>query len=179
MTLAWTIAPACGLNFPHVLLQQDLQDQLQVVPIAVSRVHTASLVAAIDCQPAAGTIVLVRQCLSLSQAISEPSADNGLHLATTWRNCRSYTCGRQTCGEVAHATQRTLIDQFLPAFRTLSATSETPPPTPAAQPRSEEGIASAIVYPDASNPILMLNVVFYILYVVICIGVLFRWERCR
>jgi hypothetical protein len=89
VAVTWRIVPACGANFQSAVLQQDREDQLRAASIAVSRVHIASLVASVDCQPARASLS-VQQCFSLSQAVAEPSAANGLHLATMWRNCQAY-----------------------------------------------------------------------------------------
>jgi hypothetical protein len=178
VSVAWKIAPTCGANFPSAILQQDLEDQLRAASIAVSRVHTAGLLADINCQAGGARSVPVQQCLSLSQAVSEPSAANGLHLTTTWRNCQSYVCSRQNCGQFGRATQHALIGQFIPAFRELRAQRKAPDSPPASESRLAEGTSIPVVY-AVSEPVLKPSVIFYMLYILTCIAVLARWQWCK
>ena len=178
VSVTWKISPACGTNFPSAALQQNLEDHLRAESIAVSRVYTAGLTADISCQPAGMRSVAAQQCLALSQAVPQPSAANGLHLATTWRNCQSYTCSKQNCSEFARATQRTLAGQFISALRAPKAESQVP--GPAATPVSPSERAS-IPFVSASVPRSILNpgAIIYMLYILTCMAVLARWQWCR
>jgi len=160
---------------PGSVLQQELGDQLRAASIVVSRVQSAGLVAAIDCQPATANRLSAQQCLSLLQAVSDSSAANGLHLTTTWRNCQTYKCGKQTCGQLASTTQSNLVGQFIPAFRALIAKNETAAPQPAAELQPMEASLSPVVYAPASKPGLKPWVVFFSAYILICLAVLTRW----
>jgi hypothetical protein len=179
VSVAWKIAPTCGGNFQGAVLQQDLEDALRAASIAVSRIHTAGLVADINCQAGSPKGIPVQQCLSLSQAVADPSAANGLHLATTWRNCQSYQCGRQNCGQLARAAQHALVAQFVPAFRALRAENKVPEPSPATEAHVAEGIAMPVVYAAVSKPVLKPSAIFYMVYILLCIAVLARWQWCR
>ena len=179
VSVAWKIAPICGANFPSDVLRQDLEDQLRAASIVISRIHTAGLVADIDCEAAAARSVLVQQCLGLSQAVAEPSAANGLHLSTTWRNCQSYVCSKQNCGWFARGTQHALIDQFILTFRALRAKSKAPDLLPATESQLAEGTSVPVVYAAIAKPILKPSAVFYMLYILTCIAVLARWQWCR
>ena len=177
VSVAWNTSAACGTSFSRDVLQQDLKDRLGMASIAVSRVSRASLLTDMDCHPATTRSMSVQQCLSLSQPVAEPSATNGLHLATTWRSCRSYFCSRQNCGPVARATQRLLLDEFIPAFRTLAAHAD-PAGQPSA-PHSTEGIPIPILPGVASETVVKPGAIFYMLYILTCVAVVIRWEWYR
>jgi hypothetical protein len=174
VSIVWKIAPSCGATFPTAALHQELEDQLRAASIGVSRANSAGLVTAIDCQPTSTSMVPVQQCLSLSQAVSEPTAANGLHLATTWRNCRAYTCSKQTCGQLAHNAQRALVDQFIPAFRALSTKTEARVQSPV--PQHQDVVAASVAYVAAPEPVLNPVVVFYMVYILACVSVLLLWQ---
>src|SRR5262249_17964504 len=124
-----------------------------------------------------GTLyILVDQCLSLSQAV--PAA-NGLHLATTWRNCHSLMCAKENCGELTRATQRTLISQFIPAFRTLSTRSEVADPPAVSVYQSADLTSPPAVHAVASKPVLNREIIFYTLYILTCVVLAARWHWCR
>jgi hypothetical protein len=175
VSVDWKISTTCGEMIPSSTLQQNLADQLRAASITVSRVQASSLIASIDCQTVGASRVSTMQCLSLMQAVSEPSAANGLHLTTTWRNCQSYKCGKQNCDQTAGAAQRTLVEQFIPAFRTLTAKSETPTPQPAAEVSPEEASLAPVVSGSPKQQALRPVVVFYAAYILLCIAVLARW----
>ncbi len=175
VSVAWKIAPACGANFAIGPLQQDLEDQLRAESIGVSRVSAAGLVADINCQSFGLRSVSVQQCFALSQAVPDASAANGLHLATTWRNCQSYVCSKQSCGESARAARRTLTSQVIAALRTApgqtaTAAKETRPAEQTPIPLIPAAIPASVLNPGA---------IFYILYILTCIAVLIRWQWCR
>jgi hypothetical protein len=179
VSVAWKIAPACGANFPRAALRQDLEDGLRAGSIAVSRVHTASLTADINCQAGGARSVPVQQCLSLSQAVAEASAANGLHLATTWRSCQSYVCGKQNCGQLARTTQHALVRQFIPAFGALMAASKPAGSPPEAGSGLAGGTSIPVVYAGESKPVSKTGALFYLFYILTCIAVFARWQRCR
>jgi hypothetical protein len=174
VSVDWKISTTCGEMIPSSTLQQDLADQLRAASIGVSRVQASSLVASIDCQAASPNRVSAIQCLSLMQAVSDPSAANGLHLTTTWRNCQSYKCGKQNCAQTAGAAQHTLVEQFIPAFRGLTAKDETPTPQPVADLRPQQASLAPVVS-GAAKQGLKPAVVFYAAYIILCIAVLARW----
>jgi hypothetical protein len=178
------IGQGCGNAFPAAaMLQQNLEQQLGKASIAVARVNMGGLSADISCEPAASQmpfpVVIAQQCLSLSQVVSEASAANGLHLATTWRTCESYKCGGLKCAEKALTAQMVLVDRFLPAFAQLRARHETREP---AATRPEPPIEASVGIPDLGPaPARTLNprVVYYGFYILACVAVLVRWEWCR
>jgi hypothetical protein len=179
VSVAWKISPACGTNFPSAVLQQNLEDQLRAESIAVSRVYTAGLTADISCQSAGMRSVATQQCLALSQAVPQPSAANGLHLATTWRNCQSYTCSKQNCSEFARATQRTLFGQFISVLRARKAQSKVPGAPAAAMSGSSDRAPTPFVSASVPTSILNPGAIIYMLYILTCMAVLARWQWCR
>jgi hypothetical protein len=184
LSLASRTAQSCGGAFAAVNLQQDLEDVLKAASIGVSRVHTATLSNEIDCKAAAAPALAVTQCLSLAQAVPDASAANGLHLATTWRNCQSYNCSGARCGRIAISTERMLADRFIAEFPQKSApvAAAVPivPVVPAAlelPPANAALLPAAYVHADkpALNPV----IVFWSAYILVCIAVLACWGRTR
>jgi len=185
LSLTSQIGQGCGANIPVAALEQDTTQQLSAASIAVSRVHSAGLVTAVDCAPAspqAKVMVTVQHCLGLTQAVSDPSAANGLHLATTWRNCQQYTCGREKCAILARATQRALVDQFVPRSRELRAKSVAPAPVsnpPQMPPLQTQAPIEASVGIDPGDQVPDFRVTFFVLYILACLALLLRWQMRR
>jgi hypothetical protein len=125
----------------------------------------------------------VHQCLSLSQVVSVPSHANGMTMATTWRQCESYTCDGKECQGFARTGQRGLVDAFLADYRDGAKAAPTPPAQaqPAPTVPLEAGIGGASSGPAEQTwkPVLKFSVVYYIAYIVMCLAVLARWEWCR
>lgn len=179
LSVALQSGPGCGGAIPGTVLQQDTETQLRKAGIAVSRVHTAALNTDFDCVPvkaeSRAASLAVHQCLSLSQVVSMPTHSNGMTMATTWRQCESYTCSGRECQGYARTGQRGLVDAFLVEFRERAAKPTQTAPAPA-QPAAvplQAGMA------DAPKPGLRFTVVFYVAYILMCLAVLARWEWCR
>ncbi len=177
---ASNVAPSCGDAIPRAALQQDVETQLRVAGIAVSRVHTAALTVDVDCVPviarARTTGQAVHQCLDLSQRVSLPSPARGVTLATTWRKCQSYTCRNGQCEAKVRSGLRSLVDAFLTDIGQSNSASELP-----AQPIAAKLPAIGSLTVNAPVPKLTLTPVatFYLMYIMTCLAVLVRWEYCR
>jgi hypothetical protein len=180
LSVSSKIGPGCGANIPVAALEQDTTGQLAAASIGISRVHSAGLVTAIDCAPAspqARVMVTVQHCLEFSQVVSDAAAANGLHLATTWKNCQSYTCGREKCAILARSAQRTLVDQFLPHFRELRTKTAAPAPATQSQPtQSQPPVEAAVGIDDAARQPLDFRVAFFVLYLFACLALMVRWH---
>jgi hypothetical protein len=169
-------------------VQGDVESQLRLSGIALSRVHTARLAAEVDCTPLVigGRIATigVRQCLSISETVPAPSGVRGLTLATTWRKCGSLTCAGRRCQAVMESDLRGLVDVFISHFRELNA-------GPGLQAQAVEGV-TGVVKPQPVEPglgsesshvptaisvasTLKVANLYYTLYILTCLAVLGYW----
>lgn len=174
------VAQSCGTAIPRTVLQQDVETQLRLAGIAVSRVHTAVLTADVDCVPVIArgrtTRIAVNQCLDLSQRVSSPSQVPGMTIGTTWRKCQSDTCGTGHCEAKVRSGLRGLVDAFITEFGKSNSAYELPAQPTAPTPPAIENLTATALAPNAApTP----AAIFYLLYIMICTAVLVRWEYSK
>jgi len=169
--VASNFARGCEATIARGVLEQDMETQLRGAGVAVSRVHTATLTADVDCVPAIanGRTVAVHECLELSHRVSSQSSARGT-IATTWQKCQSYRCGKGTCEARARAELHGLVDAFLGEMPKSS-----PGKDPPAQPTAVKPSAADIPISGSNLP-LSLAAIYYLLYVMTCIAVVIHWE---
>jgi hypothetical protein len=180
LALVSQIGTGCDTLRP-LALQQDSETRLRASGIATWRLSTSRLTAEFDCTPVAPASrtakLAIRHCLNLSELAAAPGHANGMTIATTWKQCQSYTCAGRQCAASASTAQVALVDGFLSDYRKRRA-AQTPTPQPPAGHR--DSVASLTPpYPGPVSPLLNPNVIFYLLYILLCIAVLARWEWAR
>ena len=182
LSVASQIGQSCGAAFTASALQQEAESQLRQAGIAVSRVHTGMLTTDLACVPLAAESgarsMAVHQCLALSQAVSMPGQVNGVTSATTWRQCRQYTCSIRQCDANARSGQHDLVTAFLAEFR--EQFTKPAQPASAAPPAQQAHPAeAAMVQIEVPRTTLKASVIIFGLYILTCVAVLIRWEWCR
>lgn len=150
-------------------IRKAMETQLQDAGYQIGRIHSSRFGSDLDCVPVNSDHVsartVIHQCLSLTQAVSVPAQARST-LASTWRQCQSYTCAERACQTAALSTTRQLVEEFIAENRPTVKREAI-----AAQP----AIASPIHSPVSSDT----RSLFYCFYIVACIAVLFRWEWCK
>jgi hypothetical protein len=179
MSVASNIGRGCGDLVPPSVLQQDVEARLRGLGVTISSVHSAQLAVDVDCVGVGpGTRmsgVAVHQCLGLSEVVSVPSNDGRAMLATTWRQCQSYTCAGAKCKPLARTGLQTLIDSCLGDFQERHLARQGGQPPHAAKRAAVATVSSA--YPETS-PRMVGRVLFYSLYIMVCVSVMVYWQ-CR
>ncbi|MCU1234710.1 MAG: hypothetical protein JWP63_2677 [Candidatus Solibacter sp.] len=167
------IGESCRAAIAAPVIQEAIETQLRDAGFPLAKARTATLGSEIDCvsvkvEKMASQKVSARQCVSLSQIVSVPS-EVRTALATTWRQCQSYTCAGKGCEPLALAAARNLVGAFIAAQRERSA-------------REMKAVAGAVAAVDrtASAPLPPdLKFPYYCLYIMTCMAVLFRWQWVR
>ena len=113
---------------------------------------------------ARATAIAVHQCLAFSEVLSTARKDKPI-LASTWRNCRSYTCRGGKCDSEASSAAGALIGAFLNELQHRTQAEATlfvpvieyiPPPR-----RNVE------------------QFIFYTVFIMACLSVLVYWQWRR
>src|SRR5690349_5155765 len=97
LAVATKIASTCRDAIAAPPISQDAVAQLESAGVRVSDIHNAELTVDVDCLPLArphGASSAVHQCLGFSEMVAPASNGGRTMLATTWRQCQSYTCSR-------------------------------------------------------------------------------------
>jgi hypothetical protein len=160
----------CEPRIPRAVLQQDVEARLRGAGVAISRVHTATLMTNIDCTPvsALSRTVAVHACLELSERASTAPRVT----ATRWKKCQSYACSNATCEARARSELRGLVDAFLVDIPPSDSSIAPAPPV-----LTTAGVPAPA--PPAFKLPLSPAALFYLLYVINCIAVVIRWEFCK
>jgi len=171
------VGESCTTALAPPIFQQAVESQLREAGFPVAKVHNAILTSNIECAPGTAKTkakalpgrITINQCAVLSQVVSRSAEIRGA-LTTTWRECQSYTCAGAGCGAMALSAARTLVDAFVADHRARAATEVAAVATAVA------AVDSASI-PAAADPLRSnIRLLFYCIYIVICIAVLFRWE---
>jgi hypothetical protein len=175
MAVATKIASTCRDAVAASAISQDAVAQLQSAGVPVSDIHNAELTVDVDCLPLArphGASSAVHQCLGFSEMVAPASNGGRAMLATTWRQCQSYTCSRANCESLLRPGLRTLVDAFLvdSQQRGLSLAAHAAPAAPLSVSINPIERASQRV----GGP-----VIFYSLYLLMCFLVLLYWQMRR
>jgi len=174
MSVTSNVAQGCGGAIPPSVIQQVAEAQLRAVGVTVANIHNAQLAMDIDCVAVTpgsrSAAVVVHQCLAFSEPV--PAASNGgrAMFATTWRKCQSFTCGGAKCELLARSGLSTLVNPFLSDFQERNARNDLPSPQIRLQPRA--GFLSGEVPQRVVG-----GVVFYLLYIMVCVTVMVYWRR--
>jgi hypothetical protein len=173
-------APVCRPEIAGPIIQQEVEGRLRAADIVVSRVHTVTLSADVNCATvrSAGRKrpqIAIQQCIDLSQRV--PSQSRTTTLATIWRKCQSQTCSRDKCEAQAQAELGKLMDTFIADLSDLRI-GYSPPSLAARSPVAPLPIPAAIAYrpPEKRTNAVVL---YYVLYILACTAVLIRWEYIR
>jgi len=153
---------ACAGAVPAAIIQHDAEGRLRSAGVTVSDIHNAQLTVDLDCVPvkpgAHDTALAVHQCLGLSELVS--SNERKPILANTWRKCESYICGTAKCEAPVRIGLNALLDSFLGELRERTA------------PRVET--ASVVDAPTGATA--TERVVYYAVYLMICVMLLLYWQ---
>ena len=186
ISVASHVAQACGSAIPPSVVQQDAEAWLRGVGVTVSNIHNAQLELDVDCVAATPgaqtTSVALYQCLSFSEAVSAPSNSGRATLATTWRRCQSFTCGRAKCEPLARSGLHALMSTFWTDFQernsqnaqqirpqqqaSVIAASDQPPPAGPGPSAAHDPISQRA----------MGRILFYSLYIMTCVTLLVYWQ---
>ena len=186
VSVASDVAQSCGGIIPERVIRQDVESQLRLANISVSKLHNAELATEVDCTPVRARSLRPREgvhyCVSLSQVIALPAAPRRHTLATTWRQCGSTTCTTGTCDTLLRAEVHNLVTAVITDLHDTgnSASSGPAPRPPPATPAHEPTQAHADSI-GSRNPMnlpvpLTRSTVIYFLYITTCLGVLLQWE---
>ena len=106
----------------------------------------------------------VHQCLALSEVVSASGQYKPI-LASTWRNCQSYTCRGGKCDSQVSAATGVLIGAFLSELRRRTQAESTQ-------------FVPVVAYapPPRRN---VVQFIFYTVFMMACLSVLFYWQWRR
>jgi hypothetical protein len=181
LSVAVRAGDSCGPAIAGPASQEGIEGQLRDAGFTVAKAHSASLAAETDCtpvnkRPKSGELA-VHQCLALSEVVTAPSKSRGLAMATTWRECESYTCTGRACEASMRSGLRKLVDVFAGDFRNRRGVPAPAAAISSARPATAVGAMST---DSALAPLGPETVrVYYVVYILACIMVLFRWEWCK
>jgi hypothetical protein len=177
VSVASTVSPGCRGLSPAQVTQRNTEAQLRGAGVTVSNVHNARISVDIDCvavdRESGPASVAVHQCVAFSEVVSAPSNSDKAMLASTWRNCQSYTCGTARCGALIRTGLQGLIDAFLSDWRMRQANGGRPRPIEQ-RPQGANDLAAftaARQRVDAS--------LFFSVYILVCLTQLFHWQFRR
>jgi hypothetical protein len=173
MSTGSNIGAGCGAAVSQAAVQQDLEQQLRTAGMAVSKVHSAQLLAEIDCLPvASATGLAIHQCLSLTQVVSPRAQGGEAILATTWRKCQAYTCGTRQCDALVRTGMRDLANVFIADSPNAPPASEPVPPRALSGP----GAVTAVATFAGTSILSRADAIYYVLYILACGVVFVRWQ---
>jgi hypothetical protein len=177
LSVAIHAGKSCGTAIAGV---EDTEARLRAAGFTVAKAHSATLLADIDCvpvnaRPKSGEYA-IQQCLALSEVVPAPTQSRGLAMATTWRQCKSFTCVGRRCDSSMRSGLHNLVDEFAVDLRERSKARATAGPAPAAS-QPTFGTAEAVTAVQTLNP--DNTKAYYVIYILTCIMVLFRWEWCK
>ena len=184
LSVAANVVHACGATPAPADLQTGSEAQLRDAGVTVSNIYNGRLTFDLDCVPVSGhganAALAVHECLDFAQVLSANAGVAGRTFATTWRQCRSYTCRGAKCTSSASAGAKALVGEFLTAQATPPAPDSLAQPQPSTTAKLVEqrprvaAVASAPP-PDTSHRSTAARAAFFSLYVVICCVELLYW----
>jgi hypothetical protein len=151
---------------PALAVRQNFEGQLRAAGINLSDLYNAQISSDLDCMALENDVrsaaIAVHQCLALSEVVSAASREGKPILASTWRDCRSYTCRGGNCDSQVSLATGTLIGSFLSEFQ-----------------RRTQAEATQFVTVMRYTPPPKQHVVqflFYTGFIMACLSVLFYWH---
>lgn len=175
----WTVsstAPTCPTTIANSAIDQDIQGRLRAAGIFVSRVHTVTLSADVDCVPVLTRPVAtfrITQCIDLSQRVLPASArSRATTLAKIWHSCETQVCRVSKCESQTHAGLGKLMDTAIADWRDLRI-AYSPPERVSPSPV----LATALDTPSKAEANRVIW--YYLFYILTCIAVLVHWEARR
>ncbi len=164
------IAGDCRNAVSQSGVTQDAEARLRSAGIAVADVFNAQLAIDLDCvavssdpgvNPVAGY-----ECLTFSEMVSVPSTDSST-LASTWRQCQPFKCGRAGCASAARSGLQSMFDGFVKDLWERSA-------------RASQALSKPESIPVPKLPDRRLaGAIFYSLYIMACLTLLVYWRFRR
>ncbi len=169
-----SVVSSVARSCPAFATRAEVEERLRTAGFTISDVHNAEMEVELDCVPvAAGTryaTMAVRQCLSLSELVPSPEHRGHSVMATTWRQCQSYTSSRQQYPAALRMRTGSLFKAFLSDFGGRAAPPPPPQPAPVATPDIQQ---------PRMDRLTKERIIFYSLYTLVCLSVLLFWLSKR
>lgn len=192
ISVASNVDQGCRNGILAATMQDNTEARLRAAGIAVSQIHNAQLTVDIDCVAVGHSqrsAAAIHQCLSLAEVMAASADPGRTALATTWRNCQSYTCSGAACQLSARSRMNVLMDLFLDyfhdRFRKRDATAAVTPNRQSVHPtgtpsRSSVSSGRPPEFSDIPKPAGPRGkVIFYSIYMMACFSVLLYWQFRR